>query len=210
MEIAFVHPKTRRRLDAKRVVHRSAAGRPIARVLTVPGWTGSGPDHWQTLWERSHPELRRVEMPDWDRPVLDDWVAALDAAIGSGAPAVLVAHSLGCLAAVHRAERVGGSAAGIEAALLVAPPDADREDAPPEIAGFAPIPTGRLPFPAVVVASRTDPWIDFDRARELARAWDAEFVDIGDAGHVNTDAGFGPWPAGETLLAGLTAPRDNP
>lgn len=149
-------------------------------------------------------------MPDWDRPALDDWVAALDAAIGSGPPAVLAAHSLGCLAVIHRTDRVGGSAAGIESALLVAPPDAEREDAPPEIARFAPIPTRRLPFTTIVVASRTDPWIDFDRARELARAWGAELVDAGDAGHVNTDAGFGPWPAGKTLLAGLTALRDYP
>jgi len=32
-------------------------------VLIVPGWTNSGPQHWQTLWEHEHPEYRRVEQP---------------------------------------------------------------------------------------------------------------------------------------------------
>lgn len=146
-------------------------------------------------------------MPDWDRPEPDEWVAALDAAVAAGEPPILAAHSLGCLAVVRWT--AGGDASRARAALLVAPPDVERDDAPPEIAGFAPIPTGRLPFAAVVVASRTDPWIDFDRARQLARAWGAEFVDAGDAGHVNTEAGFGPWPEGEALLAGLIALHDS-
>jgi predicted alpha/beta hydrolase family esterase len=30
-------------------------------------------------------------------------------------------------------------------------------------------------------------------------------VDLGDVGHVNVDAGFGPWPQGEALLRDLLA-----
>ena len=26
------------------------------RVLIVPGWNNSGPEHWQTLWERADPD----------------------------------------------------------------------------------------------------------------------------------------------------------
>ena len=37
----------------------------------------------------------------------------------------------------------------------------------------------------------------------MAKAWGAELVDIGDAGHINTSAGYGEWPAGERLLASL-------
>lgn len=25
-------------------------------VVIVPGWNGSGPAHWQTIWEQNHPD----------------------------------------------------------------------------------------------------------------------------------------------------------
>jgi len=37
-------------------------------VLTVPGLDGSGPTHWQTLWEERDARARRVEMGDWPSP----------------------------------------------------------------------------------------------------------------------------------------------
>ena len=61
----------------------------------------------------------------------------------------------------------------------------------------------RLSFPAIVVASRTDPYLAWDRAVAFAEGWGARLQDAGDAGHINTDAGFGPWPDGERLLAEL-------
>ena len=75
-------------------------------VLIVPGYNNSGPEHWQSLWERAHPEYRRVMQRDWDSPERHEWVSALDEAIAQAPqPVVLVAHSLGCLAVVHWAAR---------------------------------------------------------------------------------------------------------
>ena len=51
-------------------------------VLIVPGIGNSGPRHWQTLWERQHPDWRRVQQRDWDHPVCDEWRRGLDDAIG--------------------------------------------------------------------------------------------------------------------------------
>ncbi|RZI94330.1 MAG: alpha/beta hydrolase, partial [Rubrivivax sp.] len=34
------------------------------RVLLLPGWQNSGPDHWQSRWERLHGD-ERVEQHDW-------------------------------------------------------------------------------------------------------------------------------------------------
>ena len=71
-------------------------------VFTVPGYTGSGPRHWQTLWEQLDRDYRRVEQDDWNDPRPDVWVGRLDRAItGSSKPVVLLAHSLGCLTVVH-------------------------------------------------------------------------------------------------------------
>jgi predicted alpha/beta hydrolase family esterase len=39
----------------------------------------------------------------------------------------------------------------------------------------------------------------------MAQAWGSSLVDAGDAGHLNTDAGYGPWPAGERMLMNLAA-----
>jgi serine hydrolase len=172
-------------------------------VLVLPGYDNSGPQHWQTLWERAHPEYRRVQQQSWTAPVCDDWVAALDAAIVA-APAlpVLVAHSLGCHAIAHHAAR---HRRPVHGALLVAPPNVDDPDFPPVIQGFRPIPRAPLPFPSIVVSSADDWYMPIEDARELARAWGSRFVALERAGHINADAGFGPWPEGERLLAELMA-----
>ena len=116
--------------------------------------------------------------------------------------AVLVAHSLGCPLVAHLAHR--RPHLPIAAALLVAPADVDSARHTPEhIRGFAPIPLERLPFRSIVVGSRNDPYMSFARAREVAFAWGAGFVDAGAVGHINVASGFGPWPDGKRLLAQL-------
>jgi uncharacterized protein len=170
-------------------------------VLIVPGWGDSGPQHWQSLWELANPGFRRVVQRDWQYPIRTEWVETLTREIrAAGRPAVVVAHSLGCIAVAHCAN---AGAPPIHGALLVAPPDVEDPDFPPLSEGFAPVPRARLAFPSIVVASRNDPFTDVERARGLAEAWGSRFVDAGDSGHLNTDAGFGPWPLGETLLAEL-------
>jgi hypothetical protein len=65
------------------------------------------------------------------------------------------------------------------------------------------MPRRRLGFPSVVVASRNDPYVTLERARQFADAWGGRFVDIGDAGHINSESGLGDWPLGFTLLQEL-------
>lgn len=172
-----------------------------APVLIVPGWGDSGPEHWQTLWERANPGFRRIVQRDWHYPLRDEWVMTLAREVrAESRPVVLVAHSLGTLAIAHAAQ---AGPIPIHGALLVAPPDVEHPEFPPVSEGFAPIPRQPLPFPAIVVASRNDQFADFEWTRELATAWGARLVDAGRCGHLNADAGFGPWPLGERLLAEL-------
>lgn len=178
-------------------------GAPL--ILVLPGLGGSGPEHWQTRWEFLRPRYRRVEQRDWDRPDREAWLAALGAAIeGAGEPVALVAHSLGCALVAHAAARPW--AAKVRAALLVAPADVDSVACtPPETRVFAPMPLGRLPFAATVVASQSDPFVTFARARTFAAAWGAELVDAGARGHLNAASGLGDWPAGHAILEALLA-----
>jgi predicted alpha/beta hydrolase family esterase len=176
----------------------------LRTVLIVPGWTNSGPDHWQSHWQRTHPEYQRVEQQNWDVPDVTAWVAELDAAVRAiTTPIVFVAHSLGCITVAHWALRSPERTRRITAALLVAPADVERMDAPEVLQTFGPIPMLPLPFPSVVVASTTDPYVPLDRAQGFASAWGSRFVNVGDAGHLNTVAGFGPWHAGEQILVDL-------
>jgi predicted alpha/beta hydrolase family esterase len=171
----------------------------MAVILIVPGYQNSGPGHWQSLWEGSLREAKRVEMPNWDFPHKVEWVEALDEAIAACTePPILVGHSLGCLAIVHWA---GSQDREILGALLAAPTDAERPDALAAVRPFAPIPRYRLPFPAIVAASEDDPFLALDRARALAWDWGARFVDLGPCGHLNLASGHGPWPRGEALLS---------
>jgi predicted alpha/beta hydrolase family esterase len=176
------------------------SGSPL--ILTVPGLGGSGPSHWQTLWEQSRPDTTRVELGMWSAPHRNAWVTKLDQAIRQAqAPVVLVAHSLGCLAVAWWAELSGQPyGAPVAGALLVAPADIDRTDAPGELAAFRPTPRKLLPFPSILVASSDDPWIGPEQARALANSWGSHFVDAGPQGHLNAASGIGWWEEGQALL----------
>lgn len=49
----------------------------MTTVLLLPGWLDSGPTHWQSRWEATHP-FTRVQQHDWQRPLRGDWVARLE------------------------------------------------------------------------------------------------------------------------------------
>jgi len=169
-------------------------------VLIIPGYQNSGPGHWQSLWEASM-NAHRVEMPNWDFPRKSGWVEALDDALRKvGEPALLVAHSLGCIAVAHWAREGNQEVAG---ALLVAPTDVERADTLVVLRGFAPIPKSRLAFPTMVVAAEDDPFITPERAKALAGFWGSRLRMLPTGGHLNTASGYGPWPAGEALLQEL-------
>jgi uncharacterized protein len=173
-------------------------------VLIQAGWHDSGPQHWQTLWANalgSH--ARRIAHDNWHVPERSRWIEeASEALAAEPEPVLFLAHSLGCPLTAYLA-RIPGAAKKIAAAFLVAPADIERKGASVELQNFAPIPRERMPFPAMVVASSDDPYCRLERAREFADAWGAEFVNIGDAGHIAGPPGFGPWPEGLELLAKL-------
>src|ERR1700722_3955636 len=168
------------------------------RILIVPGLFGSGPEHWQSHWERQSPNFRRVEQRDWTTPVCAEWLDVLDREIrAEDDNVVLVGHSLGSVTIALWARRYGRKIPG---ALLVAPSDTEAATFPPGTNGFAPIPVSPFPFASTVIASKNDPYMDFDRAEALAKAWGSHFVPLGEHGHISIADGFGPWPEGLLYL----------
>jgi uncharacterized protein len=173
-----------------------------SNVLILPGGEGSGPQHWQSAWEKRYGYVR-VEQHEWTRPLRGDWLARLEEMVLSrDEPAVLVAHSLGCILA-GAWSGLSRNTHRVKAALLVAPADVERPDIRELLPSWSPIELGTLAFPSVLVASRNDPKCEFDRARLFAYAWGAQFMDYGPCGHINADSGLASWPEGHVLLQDL-------
>ena len=174
--------------------------RSDAQILIVPGYKNSGPDHWQTRWQNKLTGTRRVEQEAWAKPVREDWVEAMAKAVNeSDKPVVIVAHSLGVPTAIHALPLYRQKVAG---AFFVAPTDvANPGIRPKHLMTFGPYPTGPLPFPSMVIASRNDPFCPFETAESLAGDWGSAFIDAGHAGHINHESGHGPWPEGTLTFA---------
>jgi hypothetical protein len=168
-----------------------------AHFLIQPGWQNSGPHHWQTLWEAQLGHAAtRVPQQDWMVPECTAWAEVLVQTIRrTPSPVVILAHSIGCMATVFAIATVP-----VAAVVLVAPADAERASAPGALHTFTPIPMEPLAIPALLVASNSDPYCTLDRARDFAQAWKADLEIVTGGGHINADAGFGPWPDGWLMV----------
>jgi len=163
-------------------------------ILILPGLGGGTPDHWYSRWAAKLSTARRVEQRDFDRPVLAEWEARIaDAAVAAKRPVVLIGHSLGAVAAAL----VAPGLQNVAGAMLVAPgsPRVLRTIDALDPA-FAHKAQRKLGFPALLVASRDDPYATYEESTERASALGATLVDAGASGHINPDSGHGPWPEG--------------
>ncbi|MGI8771724.1 MAG: RBBP9/YdeN family alpha/beta hydrolase [Acidobacteriaceae bacterium] len=174
----------------------------LPRILMQPGWQNSGPQHWQTLWERRlGSAASRVEQRDWFHPDKEEWLAALKAyVVAEERPAVILAHSMGCIATAMLLANGGMEKSRIAAAVLVAPADTERPGEEAALSNFAPIPNCALGVPTLVIASSDDPYCPVERARAFVDAWQADLHILANAGHINAESGFGPWPDGWQLV----------
>ena len=180
-------------------------------ILIVPGLNNSGPDHWQSHWERDLPNASRAELGAWSSPRRTSWTTNLGIAIAStSGPKILVAHSLGCLAVAWWAsQEPDAKRHDVAGALLVAPPSVDNCPLDSRLANFAPAPRVVLPFPTILVGSENDPYCSLRHAGKLARRWGARFVNAGPFGHINAASGIDDWPYGLYLLRSLLSEAES-
>lgn len=164
------------------------------RVVTVPGLHGSEDTHWQTWLERQFARSLRVEQADWSAPSLDGWARAVGEVLShEKGPFVLAAHSYGCLATAHALARHVG-ADDVVGVLFVAPAS------PEKFMSVGRFFARRLTVPSILIGSESDPWMPIGEASALARRLGSAFVNLGAAGHINTAAGFGPWPRAKFFI----------
>jgi uncharacterized protein len=166
--------------------------------LILHGLEGSGPGHWQTwLAARLRADGERVaypDLPDAEMPSLHSWRERLQGEVEAlpDGEAIVVCHSLSCLLWLHYVADGGAQASRV---LLVAPPS--EASGVPQIAGFFPVPLPALPGGARLVCSDNDPYCPEGAATLYGDPLGIPVDLLPGGGHLNPEAGYGPWPAVE-------------
>ncbi len=176
-------------------------------IFFIPGYHGSGPDHWQSWLQSRLADSSTLRDVDWESPDITAWTDQAHRQIAAvGKPVLIVAHSFGCLVAATVAAEKPLSIAGI---VFVAPADARRfaasgglrntrfDGTSGQITSVADILPQALPYSvkSALIGSENDPWLKFSDALAIKQRWRSHFVDLGEVGHINTESGFGPWPS---------------
>jgi hypothetical protein len=162
-------------------------------VLISPAGKTAAPATGKALWEARH-GYTRVEQHELDAPA----ARRLERAPGRRA------------AVLRRAGRAGGAQPGlhadrglgqhsrnihrVKAALLVAPPDMERDDVREMLPGWAPVPLNKLPFPAWCSRATTTPSAHPGARGSSPPPGAQELTDAGPRGHLNADSGLADWP----------------
>jgi predicted alpha/beta hydrolase family esterase len=178
-----------------------------ARFLILHGLHGSQGPHWQR-WlqhelEALGAEVRFPALPRPDAPVLDEWLAALARELDRTRELTVLCHSLGCILWLHHA---AVRPAPVRRVLLNAPPEPL-----PAVPSFFPVATdgGAVRAAAAVsrlVCSDDDPYCPAGAATVYGEPLGLATDLLPGQGHLNVDAGYGPWPA---MLSWCRGERDD-
>ena len=172
----------------------------MIHTVIVPGVGGSEHDHWQSWLQRQLKSCSRVQQQDWNKPVLHTWVEQFVKTVQAiQEPIQIVAHSFGCLTTVAALAQHPELNQKIKNLVLVAPANPARfgDD------GFARESQNdyqqyfqqlKLQVPTQMIISENDPWLNFQDALQLAKAWKIRPKNLGQVGHINVASGFGPFP----------------
>ncbi|WP_111858283.1 RBBP9/YdeN family alpha/beta hydrolase [Acinetobacter sp. CFCC 10889] len=171
----------------------------MTHSIIVPGVGGSDYDHWQSWLQRQLMSCSRVQQ-DWNHPVLAEWIDNFVHTLNKvNAPTQIIAHSFGCLTSVAALAQYPELKSKVKKLVLVAPANPARFGE----AGFARNSVGnyaeyfhklRIDVPVDMIISENDPWLNFEDAQALAKAWKIKPHNFGQAGHINVASGFSTFP----------------
>jgi uncharacterized protein len=182
------------------LARRRPAGPRLSRsFLILHGLEGSGPGHWQRwlagrLRQRGE-NVRFPELPDPYDPKPEEWLAALQPELAAlEGERVVLCHSLGCLLWLLNSR--DGATGVADRVLLVAPPCTDEVE---PVVRFRPDGVDASHVRAAARATRmlcsdADPYCPAGPAATFGDPLELDYELIPGGGHLNTDAGYGPWP----------------
>jgi predicted alpha/beta hydrolase family esterase len=176
--------------------------------LILHGLSGSGPGHWQRwladrLTQAGH-AVRLPELRDADTPDPEVWLGELRAELErlDGDERVVICHSLSCITWLAACTQLDSP---VDRVALVAPPSPGA--GLPELVPFFPVTAtaqdvARGAHRSRLICADNDPYCP-EGAAALYGGPLALPTDLHPGrGHLNVDAGLGPWPAMEAWAQG--------
>ena len=167
------------------------------RVLILHGLYGNTPDHWQSILandlKKQGVPAAYPELPRKDTPVLAEWLEVFSAQVECFRPDILVGHSLGVLLILHALDM--NPDLRFRKIALVAPPAFNLPI--PEAETFFPVPDSVIRHrteEGILLCSDNDPWCPLDQSRYIEAHLGFFTKRLHGKGHINPEAGFGPWP----------------
>jgi len=165
------------------------------KVLLLHGWGGSDFPHWQS-WlaselAKDYSTVSFLKFDNPDFPNKTKWKQQLKKQLNEFKPDIVICHSLANTLWFHMCNEE--SLAEVKKLYLVAPPSnsCDIE----ELSTFYPVDTPSKLYAkeAILVTSTNDPYMTQKEASELQKSLNIEHKILTDAGHINSDSGFGEW-----------------
>lgn len=168
-------------------------------LVLVHGWGGTHALHWQNWLKQKAIESKKMNvvfplMPNYDFPVLSEWLSTLEKNVSAPRQTILVGHSLGCPIILRYLEKLSS---GDKVGLVVLVSGFARPLGITEIDGFVsqPFDWGKIKQSAkkfVVVFSDNDPFISVKESAYLSDSLGVKPIIEKNAGHI-TAPDFGPY-----------------
>ncbi|CUV65024.1 conserved hypothetical protein [Sulfurovum sp. enrichment culture clone C5] len=171
------------------------------RVLILHGWGGSDYPHWQAQLASSLAcDYGTVSFPLLDNPHFPTkhrWLEQTKQILAEFKPNTVVCHSLACILWFWLANE---NAYKIDHLILVSPPSLDTKIETVKSFFPCPLPYSLNALKINFIVSDNDPYMKMDEAQNLANKYNINLEILHDAGHINSDSGFGKWEYMEKLL----------
>ncbi|WP_415397145.1 RBBP9/YdeN family alpha/beta hydrolase [Sulfurimonas sp. CS5] len=166
------------------------------RVLLVHGWGGSDNPHWQS-WlaaeiARDYGCVSFLKLSNFEFPHINLWKQELLKELNNFNPTIIICHSLANILWFHLCNEE--NIAEVEKLFLVSPPSLNSQI--DELKNFFPVAAPKKLYAkeVLLVCSTNDPYMELDEAKSLKKELNVKMEILENAGHINADSGFGPWP----------------
>lgn len=165
------------------------------RVLILHGWGGSDFPHWQA-WlasklAKNYGNVNFLKFSNYDFPNKNIWKKQLIKEINKYKPDIVVCHSVANILWFELCNEI--KIKKIKKLFLVSPPSLSCGIE--ELKSFYPckIPTNLFAKDVILISSTNDPYITKKEINNIAKKLNIPTKILQDAGHINTDSGYGKW-----------------
>ncbi len=165
------------------------------KVLLLHGWGGSDYPHWQS-WlaseiAKDYGTVSFLKFSNFDFPDRELWMKELLRELEEFKPNIVICHSLANTLWFHMCNEK--NIIDVEKLFLVAPPSLKCEVE--EIKSFFPVRTPEYLYAkeVLLVGSTNDPYMRLTELKELQSSLGVDVKILTDAGHINSDSGYGEW-----------------